>query len=87
MRVVSVLVHETSAVTNDFNHSSEDYANFVSIYSSAKMMSSENDSQNSGRQSRGFRSWIYLASFKYSIQQPQILYHISISCIYLLSSS
>ena len=40
---------ETSADTNDFNHSSKDYVNFISTYLSAQLMSTQNDDQNSGR--------------------------------------
>ena len=40
---------ETSADTNDFNHSSKDYVNFISTYLSAQLMSIQNDDQNSGR--------------------------------------
>ena len=40
---------ETSAVTNDFNHPSEDYVNFISTDLSAQMMSTQNNGQNSGR--------------------------------------
>ena len=40
---------ETSADTNDFNHSSKDYVNFISTYLSAQFMSTQNDDQNSGR--------------------------------------
>ena len=37
------------AVTSDFNYPSEDYVNYISKESSAQMMSTENDSQNSDR--------------------------------------
>ena len=39
---------EMSAVTNDFNHPSEDYINLICTDLSA-MMSTKNDGQNSGR--------------------------------------
>ena len=37
---------ETSAVTNDFNHPSKDYVNFISTDFSAQMRSTQNDVQN-----------------------------------------
>ena len=37
---------EMSAVTNDFNHPSQDYVNFVSTNLSAQMMSTQNYIQN-----------------------------------------
>ena len=40
---------ETSEVTNDFNHPSEDYVNRISTDSSAQMISTQNDGQSSGR--------------------------------------
>ena len=49
---------ETSAASSDFSHPSKDYVNYMSTDLSAQMMSTQNDSQNSGRQSAGFRSWI-----------------------------
>ena len=45
-----------SAVAYDFNHTNKDYINFISADLSAQMMSTQNDGQNSGRQSRGFKS-------------------------------
>ena len=39
---------ETSAVTSDFNHPSEDYINYISTDLSAVTMSIQNDAQNSG---------------------------------------
>ena len=44
-----------STVSNDFNHPSENYVNFISTGLPAQMMSTQNGGQNSGRQSRGFR--------------------------------
>ena len=38
---------ETSAVTRDFNHSNKGYVNYIST--SAQMMGSQNDGQNSSR--------------------------------------
>ena len=40
---------ETSAVTSDFNHPSEDYVTYISTDLSAQMMSTQEDGQNSGR--------------------------------------
>ena len=40
--------HKTSAVTNDFNHPSEDYVNFISTDVLVQIMSTQNDGQ-SGR--------------------------------------
>ena len=40
---------ETSEVTNDFNHPSEDYVNRISTDLSAQMISTQNDGQNSSR--------------------------------------
>ena len=40
---------ETSEVTNDFNHPSEDYVNCVSTDLSTQMISTQNDGQSSGR--------------------------------------
>ena len=40
---------ETSADTNNFNHPSKDYVNFISTDLSAQIMSTPNDDQNSGR--------------------------------------
>ena len=40
-----------AAVTNGFSHPSKDYINYISTDLSAKMMSTQNDGQNSGRQS------------------------------------
>ena len=54
---------ETSSVTNDFNHPSKDYKNFIFTDLSAQMMSTENDGQNNGRYSRQFKSWIKLQIF------------------------
>ena len=56
---------ETSAITNDFNHLSKYYVNFISTDLSAQnaMMSAQNDGQNSGRYSHGFRSWIKFEIF------------------------
>ena len=48
MKVISVVHQETSAV-NDFNHPCKDYVNVISTDSSVQMMSTQNDSQNSGR--------------------------------------
>ena len=44
---------ETSEVTNDFNHPSEDSVNCVSTDLSTQMISTQNDGQSSGIQSRG----------------------------------
>ena len=51
---------ETSVGSNDFDHPSEDYVNFISTDLSAQnvMVSTQNDGQNSGTQSHGFRTWI-----------------------------
>ena len=46
---------ETLADTNDFNHPSREYVNFMSSDLVAQMMSTQNDDQSSG-----FRSWIKL---------------------------
>ena len=40
---------ETSAASSDFSHPSKDYVNYMSTDLSAQMMSTQNDSQNSGR--------------------------------------
>ena len=40
---------ETSEVTNDFNHPSEDSVNCVSTDLSTQMISTQNDGQSSGR--------------------------------------
>ena len=40
---------EMSAFTSDFNHTSEDYVNYISTDLSAEMMSTQNDDQSSGR--------------------------------------
>ena len=44
-----MLYQEKSAVTNDFNHPTEDCVKFISTDSSTKMMSTQNDGQNSRR--------------------------------------
>ena len=49
LKVTSVLYQGISAITNDFNHLSENYVNFIAADSSAQMMSTQNDDQNSGR--------------------------------------
>ena len=61
--MTSRLFQETSAVTNGFNHPSDYYEKIFSTDSSAQTKSPQNDCQNSGRESRGFRSWIYLQIF------------------------
>ena len=45
----SVYLSRTSAVASDFNHQSEDYINYISTDFSVEMMSTQNDSQSSGR--------------------------------------
>ena len=47
--MISVLYQETSAVTNCFTHPSKDYVNFISTDSPVQMMSTQNNSQKSGR--------------------------------------
>ena len=61
--MTSKLFQETSAVTNGFNHPSDYCEKIFSTDSSAQTKSPQNDCQNSGRESRGFRSWIYLQIF------------------------
>ena len=61
--MISKPYQETSAVTNGFNHPSDNYKKKFSTDSSAQTKSPQNDGQNSGRESRGFRSWIYLQIF------------------------
>ena len=45
----SICLSRTSTVTSGFNNPSKDYINFINTYFSAEMMSTENESQNSGR--------------------------------------
>ena len=40
---------ETSSVTRDFKHPSEDYINYISTDLLAEMMNPQNDNQNTGR--------------------------------------
>ena len=40
---------KTLPVTNDFNHSSKNYVNFISTNFSAQIVSTQNDDQNSER--------------------------------------
>ena len=55
----AVCLSRASAVTNDFNHPSKGYINYISTDLSAEIMSTQNDDQNSGRQRCAFRQRVF----------------------------